>query len=157
MLLVSSCSCLYPIRWSQVLSWEWRCSWSSADRPVTAICLAIGTAFNANSIFHYSVGTSWWHHQMETFSALFPSQRPVMQCFDVSFDLCLNKQLRKQSWGWWFETPSSSLWCHCNVLDNESLLTWSYHIWQELQMAWFFPLSMWHLAMENWLFGPGWI
>ena len=32
MLLVSSCSCLYPIRWSQVLSWEWRWSWSSADR-----------------------------------------------------------------------------------------------------------------------------
>ena len=32
MLLVSYCSCLYPIRWSQVLSWEWRCSWSSADR-----------------------------------------------------------------------------------------------------------------------------
>ena len=32
MLLVSSCGCLYPIRWSQVLSWEWRCSWSSADR-----------------------------------------------------------------------------------------------------------------------------
>ena len=32
MLLISSCSCLYPIRWSQVLSWEWRCSWSSADR-----------------------------------------------------------------------------------------------------------------------------
>ena len=32
MLLVSYCSCLYPIRWSQVLSWEWGCSWSSADR-----------------------------------------------------------------------------------------------------------------------------
>ena len=32
MLLVSSCSCLYPIRWSRVLSWEWRCGWSSADR-----------------------------------------------------------------------------------------------------------------------------
>ena len=32
MLLVSSCSCLYPICWSQVLNWEWRCSWSSADR-----------------------------------------------------------------------------------------------------------------------------
>ena len=30
--LVPSCSCLYPIRWSQVLSWEWRCSWSSVDR-----------------------------------------------------------------------------------------------------------------------------
>ena len=27
MLLVSSCSCLCPIHWSQVLSWELRCSW----------------------------------------------------------------------------------------------------------------------------------
>ena len=25
-------SCLCPIRWSRVLSREWRCSWSSADR-----------------------------------------------------------------------------------------------------------------------------
>ena len=26
----------------------------------------------------------------------------------------LNKRLSKQSWGWWFETPSCSLWRHCN-------------------------------------------
>ena len=26
-----------------------------------------------------------------------------------------NKRLNKQSWGWWFETPSRSLWRHCNV------------------------------------------
>ena len=32
MILVSSCSCLCPIHWSHVSSWEWRCSWSSADR-----------------------------------------------------------------------------------------------------------------------------
>ena len=32
MFLASSCSCLCPIQWSQVLSREWRCSWSSADR-----------------------------------------------------------------------------------------------------------------------------
>ena len=32
MFLVSSCSCLCPIHWSQVLNWERRCSWSSADR-----------------------------------------------------------------------------------------------------------------------------
>ena len=32
MYLVSSCSCLCPIHWSQVLSREWRCSWCSADR-----------------------------------------------------------------------------------------------------------------------------
>ena len=29
---VSSCSCLCPIYWSQVLSREWRCSWNSANR-----------------------------------------------------------------------------------------------------------------------------
>ena len=32
MSLASSCSCLCPVQWSQVLSWEWRCSRSSADR-----------------------------------------------------------------------------------------------------------------------------
>ena len=45
----------------------------------------------------------------------FPSQRPVTQSFDVFFDLCLNKWLSKQSWGWWFEMPSRSLSRHCNV------------------------------------------
>ena len=69
----------------------------------------------------------WWRHQMETFSALlalcagnspvtgeFPSQRPVTRNFDVFFDLRLNKRSSKQSWGWLFETPSRSLWRHCN-------------------------------------------
>ena len=64
---------------------------------------------------------------METFSALlaicagnspvngeFPAQRPVTQSFDVFFDLRLNKQLSKQCWGWWFETPSRPLWPHCS-------------------------------------------
>ena len=32
MFLILSCSCLCPIHWSQVLSWDWRCSWSNADR-----------------------------------------------------------------------------------------------------------------------------
>ena len=69
----------------------------------------------------------WWRHQMDTFSALlaicvgnspvtseFLSQRPVMQIFDVFFDLCLNKRLSKHSRGWWFGMLSCPLWCHCN-------------------------------------------
>ena len=36
----------------------------------------------------------------------FPSQRPVTWSFDVFFELRLNKRWSKQSWGWWFETPS---------------------------------------------------
>ena len=75
------------------------------------------------------VTISWWRHQMETFSSLlaicagnspvpgeFPAQRPVTWSFDIFFDLRLNKRLRKQSWGWWFEAPSCPLWCHSNVL-----------------------------------------
>ena len=45
----------------------------------------------------------------------FPTQRPVTRSFDVFFDLRLNKRLSKQPWGWWFKTPSWSLWRHCNV------------------------------------------
>ena len=64
---------------------------------------------------------------METFSALlaicagnspftgdFPAQRPVTRSFDVFFDLRSSKRLSKQSWGWWFETPSRPLWRHRN-------------------------------------------
>ena len=65
---------------------------------------------------------------METFSALlalcsgnssvtgeFPTQRPVTRSFDILFDLHLHKRMSKQSWGWWFETPSCPLWRHGNV------------------------------------------
>ena len=30
----------------------------------------------------------------------------------------LNKRLSKQSWGWWFETPTRSLWRHCNETEG---------------------------------------
>ena len=78
-------------------------------------------------------GIPWWRHQMETFSALlaicagnspvpgeFPTQRPVTRSFDVYFDLRPNKQLSKQSWGWWFETLSPPLWRHRNVYPKHS-------------------------------------
>ena len=71
---------------------------------------------------------SWWRHQMETIFRVtgplcgeftghgeFPSQRPVKRSFDVFFDMCFNKRLSKQSWGWSFETPSRPLWRHCKT------------------------------------------
>ena len=52
---------------------------------------------------------AWWRHQTEAFSALlalcagnspvtgeFPAQSPVTRCFDVFFDLRMNKRLGKQ-------------------------------------------------------------
>ena len=52
----------------------------------------------------------------------FPTQRPVTRSFDVFFDLRLNKWLSKQSWGWWFETPSRPLWRHSNVSGVTQIL-----------------------------------
>ena len=73
------------------------------------------------------IGITLWRHQMATFSALLglcegnspvtgelPSQRLVTRRFDVFFDLRLNKQSSKQSWGWWFETPLCPLWRRYN-------------------------------------------
>ena len=86
------------------------------------------TGYSQCKFLQINYGSSWWRHQMETFSTLlalcvgnspvpgeFPAQRPVTRSFDVFFDLRLNKRLSKKSW-WWFETPSHSLWRHCNVM-----------------------------------------
>ena len=96
---------------------------------ITFIFCDMMTSSNGN-IFHVtSCFVTWWRHQMETFSELlaicagnspvpgeFPAQRPVTRSFGVFFDLRLNKWLRKQSWGLWFETLSRPLWRHCNEL-----------------------------------------
>ena len=68
---------------------------------------------------------------MGTFSALlalcegnspvtgeFPSQKPVTWSFDIFLDLRLNKRLSKLSWGWWFQTPSRSLWRQRNDIPE---------------------------------------
>ena len=62
-------------------------------------------------------------HLCGGFTGEFPAQRPVTRSFDAFFDLCLNKRLRKQSWGWWFETLSRPLWRHCNEI-------WEWHVWR---------------------------
>ena len=77
--------------------------------------------------------TSLWRHQMGTFSALlalyegnspvtgeFPAQRPMTRSFDVFFYVRLNKRLSKQSWSWWFDTPSRSSWRHCNDCEMKT-------------------------------------
>ena len=64
-----------------------------------------------------------------------PSQRPVMQSFDVFFDLGLNKWLSKQLRHWWLHSPLCSLWCHCNEMNNcihikeWNMITWYRKLW----------------------------
>ena len=106
---------------------------------------------------------AWWRHQMETFSALlvicagnspvpgeFPAQRPVTRSFDVFFDLHLNIRLSKQSWGWWFETPSSSLWLlssHHSILTYRSVIAvlLQFLVW----LTYFVPLcTQWRISWQ---------
>ena len=78
-------------------------------------------------LYYQLIYDAWWRHQMETFSAILATARGINRspvnfphkgqwhgAFDVFCDLRLNKRLSKQSWGWWFETPSSPLWRHSN-------------------------------------------
>ena len=58
----------------------------------------------------------------------FPTQRSVTRSFDVFFDLRLNKQLSKQPWGWWLETPSWSLWRQCNELSRSVVVQRDNHL-----------------------------
>ena len=53
----------------------------------------------------------------------FPIQRPVSRRCDIFSDLRLNERLSKQSWGWWFETPSHPSWCHSNAYMRTRTLT----------------------------------
>ena len=98
-------------------------------------------------VTHIDRAMSWWRHQMKTFSALlaicagnspvpgeFPAQRPVTRSFYVFFDLRLNKRLRKQSWGWWFETLSRPLWRHRNV--QWEYLPWAWQCYKLSKIIW---------------------
>ena len=101
---------------------------------------------------------------MGTFSALvalcagnspvtgeFPSQRPLTRSFDVFLDPRQNKRFSKQSRGWWFETPSSSLWRHCNglvymilrhglIIKSYCFFVWDVIAWWRHQMETFSAL-----------------
>ena len=63
MTLVSSCSCpiVCPIHWNQVISREWRCSWSSADRRSSNyICVINLLPTKARLILYI-----WWYLKLD--------------------------------------------------------------------------------------------
>ena len=96
MILVSSCSCLCPIHWSQVLSREWRCSWGSADRRCSNYIWVINNfiAFSGATyirgltvlLFHH-----WTHCSLGSSDIIRYKQRVLMhghQGWNVRHGLC---------------------------------------------------------------------
>ena len=45
-----------------------------------------------------------------------PAQRPVTRSFGISL-ICAWRKVEKTMYGWWFETPSRSLWRHSYACD----------------------------------------
>ena len=105
--------------------------WISLIKKNLRVSLASQSMFHKCSDMSFTTGThsnvfvhiAWWRHQMDAFSPLLvlchrwihPTKaRPVTRSFDVFFDLHLNKRLRTQLRCLWYQTPSRSLWCHCN-------------------------------------------
>ena len=85
----------------------------------------INSSWPSDATWRQTSLSTWWRHQMETFSALlaicagnspvpgeFLAQRPVTRSFHVFFDLRLTKPWSKQSWGWWFRCYCA----HCDVI-----------------------------------------
>ena len=79
-------------------------------------------------------GDSWWRHQLGNIFRVtgpfcgeftghrwIPAQRPVTRSFDVFFDLRQKLQLSKRWRRRWIQTPSHSLWHHCNVSQKPLL------------------------------------
>ena len=52
-----------------------------------------------------------------------PRKASDAELWSFFFDLRLNERLSKQSWGWWFETPSRSLWRYCNGIKHNAIPT----------------------------------
>ena len=109
MLVIGTRACLNAIYSLVSAAYKWYvipCFWKNQPRGVVYMM----TSSNGNifSVTGLLCGNS-------SVTGEFPSQRPVTRRFDDFFDLRLNEQLSKQSIRWWFETPSRSLWRHCNV------------------------------------------
>ena len=84
---------------------------------------------------------TWWRHQMETFSALLaicagnspvPGKFPARRALMFPLICALYERMSKQSWGWWFETPSRSSWRQCNDVNKSHEFTMnSLHIFYD--------------------------
>ena len=110
MSLVSSCSCLCPNYWSQVLNQEWRCCWSSADRRSSNYIWVINK-FIVSVYFLYLIYVSF-----------FSSAVVILDC--VITALFSSKRLNGFSWNFkeTLDIRQGTIW---NILLMMFLTLWS--------------------------------
>ena len=147
MIPISSCSCLWPIHWSQVLSLECRCSWSSADRRCSNYIWVIDNFIahkGATYIRDLTVHYVWLNQYMVIFlcDVIACGSLPIMtSSFDTlrpehnghhfadniknSNSFFWPKEQQAMTWSY----VDQVLWCHMvslghNVLINIFLFVW---------------------------------
>ena len=83
-----------------------------AGVAITNISLQLALLYSELDYLTYNPTSR--HGTGYTFTKPRPTVEPVWWrgALMFSIDLRLNKQLSKQWWGWWFETPSPPLWRH---------------------------------------------
>ena len=114
MFLVYPCSCLHSIHWGQVLSWEWKCSWSSADRRCSNYIWVI------NNFIAY-----WDATYIRGFRVvnIFENLAGVIYIHDakVLVNFPLEKIQIRNSW-----CASTNMWCQSRHSSHENTW-WDFH------------------------------
>ena len=105
----------YWLNWPNVQIWCIHITHAMPQNVPGRILGALFMMTSSNGNIFRVTGPLWG--ELIGYRWISPPQRPVTRNFDVFFDLRLNKRLSKQSWGWWFETPSRPLWRHCNRIN----------------------------------------
>ena len=104
--------------WNLVIFTEEKCIWKCCllnSGHFVPVLMSKCTSYTYHWFLDDVIKRKHFPHYWPFMRGIHPSQRPVTWSFDVSFDLRLKKRLSKQSRRRLFETPSCSLWRHCNV------------------------------------------
>ena len=150
MFLVSTCSYPWTIYWTQMLSGEWRCSWSSADRRCSNYIWVIKNwiAFksapyikNFTVFFHYSSGlrhrciSMLWKHSLNKTQPsgyfIYIVVQTMNACYYRKPNLCFRTYPRliivvdwriyaSVNWAVWIGL--SPVWCEVNIWNYAGFL-----------------------------------
>ena len=116
---------------------QWRVCIRTISRQYThsaivgyCVCIVCETVSVSGYCHGLLPAPPWWCHETKHFPCYWPFVRGIHrspvnsphkgQCCGPLM-LSLICTLNKQSWGWWFETPSRSLWRHYNAIVSETM------------------------------------
>ena len=105
--------CRYSCRWPMSRKWDTLSVWHVTLFPTYMMTSSNGNIFRVTGPL-----CGEFIAPIMTSPVNIPAQWPVTLSFHVLFDLCLNEQLSKQSWGWWLRRHRAHY--DVSVMNNPS-------------------------------------